>query len=305
MRLPASVRVSGAVLALGLAAASCTNASTSGTSKTPAEPATSSAAADPAVSEEAAALLPADVKDKGVITVAMDASYPPFQYFENDNKTIIGFDVDLSNALAERLGIDAEQVNAGFDTILPGLAAGKYDAGESAFSVTPEREKTVDFVTYLNAGSGIAVAKGNPLGLEMDPAQLCGRKVAAQKGSTQGIAQLPAISEECAKAGDKPVAISLFPSQNDANLALTSGRVDAVMADSFALAYAGQLANGAFELAPGEDYEPAPMGIALPKGSELKPALEAAFASLIEDGTYAELIKKWDFPESAIPTSAS
>jgi polar amino acid transport system substrate-binding protein len=302
MRLPASVRVSGAVLALGLAAASCTNASGSATSNAPAEPASSSAAA-PAVNDDAAALLPADIKDKGVITVAMDASYPPFQYFEDDNKTIIGFDVDLSDALAERLGIDAEQVNAGFDTILPGLAAGKYDMGESAFSVTPEREKTVDFVTYLNAGSGIAVAKGNPLGLEMDPAQLCGRPVAAQKGSTQGIAQLPAISEECTKAGKKPVAISLFPSQNDANLALTSGRVDAVMADSFALAYAGQLADGAFELAPGEDYEPAPMGIALPKGSELKPALEAALSSLIEDGTYAELINKWGFPESAIPAA--
>ena len=294
------LRVAVMVTGLGLAAAACTNASSNAGSTEPTDVDTSPVAAS-GIDEQAAALLPADVKDKGVVTVAMDASYPPFQYFENDNKTIIGFDVDLSNALAEKLGIEAEQVNAGFDTILPGLAANKYDMGESAFSVTPEREETVDFVTYMNAGSGIAVQPGNPLALEMDPADLCGHRVAAQKGSTQGITQLPQISKDCEAAGDEPVDVRLYPSQNDANLALTSGRVDAVMADSFALAYAGKLANGAFELAPGEDYEPAPFGIALPEGSDLKPAIEVALASLIESGEYAKILEKWDLPLTSAP----
>ena len=298
------LRVAATVMGLGLAAAGCTNASSAGGSTEPKD-ADSTTSASSGVDEDAAALLPADVKDKGVITVAMDASYPPFQYFENDNKTIIGFDVDLSNALAAKLGIEAKQVNAGFDTILPGLAAEKYDMGESAFSVTPERAKSVDFVTYMNAGSGIAVKPGNPLDLEMDPADLCGHKVAAQKGSLQGITQLPQISKDCEAAGEYPVDIRLYPSQNDANLALTSGRVDAVMADSFALAYAGQLANGAFELAPGEDYEPAPLGVALPKGSDLKPAIEAALAALLQSGEYNEILEKWDLPLTSAPETAS
>lgn len=59
----------------------------------------------------------------------MDASYPPFEAFDADNKTIIGFDADLSDAIAAKLGVKAEHVNAGFDSILVGLAAGKYDIG--------------------------------------------------------------------------------------------------------------------------------------------------------------------------------
>lgn len=302
MNLSLPVRVAATVMGLGLAAVGCTNASTAGDAQQPSDADTTPAAAS-APDDGAAALVPEAIQQKGTITVAMDASYPPFQYFEDDNETIIGFDVDLSNALAAKLGLDAKQVNAGFDTILPGLAAGKYDLGESAFSVTPERAETVDFVTYMQAGSSIAVSKGNPLGLEMDPAALCGRRVAAQKGSTQGLTHLPKISKQCTGAGDKAVDIRLYPSQNDANLALTSGRVDAVMADSFAVAYASQLANGAFELAPGADYDPEPIGIALPKGSELKPAIEAALEAVIESGEYDQLLDKWGFPESAVPDS--
>lgn len=74
----------------------------------------------------------------------MDASYAPFEYFDKDNTTIIGFDADLSKALAAKMGLTAVDVNAGFDTILAGLSSGKHDLGMSAFSVTPERAQTVD-----------------------------------------------------------------------------------------------------------------------------------------------------------------
>lgn len=301
MRISLFVRVTAAVLGLGLAAG-CTDASKTAGSSSPDKASSSSTGT---VDKAAAALLPTDVKSKGVLTVAMDASYPPFQYFDNDNKTIIGFDVDLSNALAAKLGLKAEQVNAGFDTILPGLAAKKYDMGESAFSVTPERSKTVDFVNYLSNGSGIAVKPGNPGGLEMDPAKLCGHTIAAQKGSTQGIAQLPAISKTCSTAGDKPVTILLYPSQNDANLAVTSGRAEAVMADSIALSYQAKLSNEKFELAPGKDYESALMGIALPKKSSLVPALQAAMKSMYADGEFAKIVAKWGLPETSMLTPGS
>ena len=297
MRVSLPLRIAATVCGLGLAAG-CTNASSTSGSSAP------TGSADPtaisSVDEAAVALLPAGVKDKGVLTVAMDASYPPFQSFDTDNTTIIGFDVDLSNALAAKLGLDAKQVNAGFDTILPGLAAQKYDMGESAFSVTPERAKTVDFVNYLSNGSGIAVKAGNPLGLEMDPTQLCGRPIAAQKGSTQGIEQLPQISDECVSAGQAPVDILLFPSQNDANLAVTSGRADAVMADSIALSTLAEQSDGQFELAPGKDYDSALMGIALPKDSELTAALQAAVDAVYADGQFAEIVAKWGLPETSM-----
>jgi len=281
-----------------LATTACTNASSgAGTEGSP--KAAESAAGTGSVDAAAAKLLPADIKSKGVLTAASDASYRPYEYFDTDNKTMIGFDVDLTDALGERLGLQVKHVNAGFDSILPGLAAKKYDVGASAFSITPERSETVEFVPYLNNGSGLAVEQGNPLGLKMDAKALCGYAVSGQKGSVQGLDQLPALSKVCTKAGKKPIEIELFPSQNGANLAVISGRVDAVMADTVALSLEAKASGGKLEMAPGPDYEPTPTGVALSKGSPLEPALDAAMKTLLSDGTMDALMKKWDIPASA------
>jgi polar amino acid transport system substrate-binding protein len=102
----------------------------------------------------------------------------------------------------------------------------------------------------------------------------------------------------CTDAGKPAVEPELFPSQNDAILALNSGRVDGMMADSTAVSYQGALSGGKFELAPGDIYEARPTGIALPKGSPLKAAVSAAVKSLYDDGTVTKLTAKWDIPDS-------
>lgn len=299
MKLRSSLPV--ASVALALAVTGCTNAASE---TDPASKSTATTTEAAKKDADAAALLPADVADAGVITFASDASYAPFEYFDVDNKTMIGLDIELTDAVAQTLGVEAEHVNAGFDTILPGLAAGKYDAGASAFSVTEERLAAVDFVPYVQMGSGLAVTEGNPQGLTLDdPTTLCGHTVTAQKGSIQGIETLPKLSSKCEDANLDPIRIQLYPSQNQANLALTSGRADAVMADSGPLAYEGQQSNGAFELAEGTDYEPVPLGLALPNDSELGEALAAAMAVLVENGTLATLFEKWDLPASGLPES--
>ena len=84
--------------------------------------------------------------------MAADATYPPDEFIASDGKTVIGMDADLAKAIAELMGLKATVQNATFDSIIPGLAAGKYDLGMSSFTDTKEREKTVDFVTYLTAG---------------------------------------------------------------------------------------------------------------------------------------------------------
>ncbi|MGY3203603.1 ABC transporter substrate-binding protein [Streptomyces sp. TE5632] len=295
-----------------LAATACTDASAGGTdapadgdaatgATAPADRSDSAVAVDPA----AAGLLPAAVKQKGVLTVASDASYRPFEYFDTDNKTMIGFDIDITDALGAKLGLEVEHVNAGFDGILPGLSARKYDIGASAFSITPERAKSVDFVRYVDLGSAIAVKKGNPLKLRMEPMALCGRTVAAQKGSIQGLEQLPEISAACTKAGRAAVRTEMFPSQDGANLALVSGRVDASMADTAPLTLQAKASGGQFELAPGPEYKPVPAGLALAKGSELKAALDAAMKSLTADGTAGKLADKWGVPAQAAPENGS
>ncbi|MDN5764920.1 MAG: ABC transporter substrate-binding protein [Humibacillus sp.] len=245
---------------------------------------------------DAAALVPEKIKDKGEIAFAHDATYPPFEYFDKDNTTMIGFDVQLADAIAGKLGVKAKHVNTGFDTILAGLSSGKFDVGMSAFTITPGRAKSVDFVQYFSGGTAIAVPKGNPKKLSLYDLSLCGHKVSAQKGSDQGLNQMPAIDTKCKAAGKPGLAISLYPSQNDANLALTSGRVDAIAADTISLAYQGKLAKGAFELAPGEPYEPAAAGIALAKNSPLTPAVAGAVTELSADGTLQKLGAAWSLP---------
>lgn len=139
----------------------------------------------------------------------------------------------------------------------------------------------------------------------MDPTKLCGTRIAGQKGSIQGIDYLPAFSKACVKAGQKPITIRLFPSQNEANLALSSGRVDAVMADSISMSYQSKLSSGGrFELAPGKDYEPTKTGVALKNGSDLAPAISAAMKELVADGTMKKLMDKWGVPAQSLGADA-
>jgi polar amino acid transport system substrate-binding protein len=206
-------------------------------------------------------------------------------------------DADLAKALATTMGLKADVVNATFDSIIPGLASGKYDLGMSSFTDTKEREKTVDFVTYFSAGTSFFVkAQGGPTinGL----ADLCGHKVAVEKGTTQAD-DATAQGKKCKAAGKAGVNVLVFPDQNGANLALSSGRADVGMADSPPADYQVKKSNGQFKLV-GEPYGTAPYGIAIPKGNGLaKPVLDALKAAMA-DGTYMTILKKWGIQDGAI-----
>jgi polar amino acid transport system substrate-binding protein len=303
-RATRSTILAGSVL-LALSLSACTNASQAAP-----EPAGSAAPAEAgagaeavAVNEAARDLLPEEIRAAGTLSVASDPTYAPFEYYDTDNKTMIGYDVDFSDAVGAALGLEVEHVPATFDTILPGLASGKYDMAMSTFSITPEREKIVDFVEYLNGGSGVAVVPGNPQNISMDPLSMCGKKIAGQKGSIQSMEYLPEFSKECTTAGKEPITIQNFPGQTDANLALTSGRVDAVVADSVSLAYQAKEAGGQFELAAGEDYEPIPTGIALSPDGGLQEAVTEATRGILDSDYYEEMRAKWGLPESVLITS--
>ena len=121
------------------------------------------------------------VKD-GELSVGMELSYAPAEFYAEDGKTPVGFDVDLSKALAAVFGLKENTVSSTFDSIIPSVGS-KYDIGISSFTVTKERMEAVDFVTYFKAGSTFVVQKGNPN--KVDSSNLCGVKVAVQTGTTQ------------------------------------------------------------------------------------------------------------------------
>jgi polar amino acid transport system substrate-binding protein len=246
------------------------------------------------------ALLPADLKAKGTLTVATDSTYAPDEFKDASGK-VVGMDVDLGNAILAKLGLKADWQSAGFDDIIGGITADKYDLSLSSFTDNLEREKQVDLVHYFTAGEAVAVATGNPSKIGTTAADLCGFKVAVQTGTTEADEIKNVINPACKKAGKKLVPNNgdQFDAQTDANTALVSGRDQAMMADSEVVDYAIKQSNGALQKA-GDNYNVSPYGIVVPKGSALGPAIQGAIKDLITDGTYAQILNKWGLSSGAL-----
>jgi polar amino acid transport system substrate-binding protein len=249
------------------------------------------------VDKKIAAEVPAAVKSKGTLVVAADATYAPNEFIAPNGKTVDGMDADLAQALGRTMGLNSKVVNATFDSIIPGLASHKYDVGMSSFTDTKERQKTVDFVTYFSAGTSFyEKAQGGPpvTGL----ASLCGLTVAVEKGTTQQ-ADSTAQSKKCTAGDKKAVKVLVFPDQNGANLAISSGRAQVGMADSPVAAYEVKKSSGQFKLA-GSPYGTAPYGIALPKGNGMTKPMLDALKKLMQDGQYKQILDKWGIQAGAI-----
>src|SRR6059058_1900998 len=259
-----------ALFAAAAIVAGC-GSSNSNTSSTPAATGgASTGAGSSGVDQKVASEVPAAVKSKGTLTVAADATYAPNEFIGSNGHTVEGMDADLAQALAGVMGLKAKVVNATFDSIIPGLAAHKYDLGMSSFTDTREREKTVDFVPYFSAGTSFyeKASGGPPI---TDLSSLCGTTVAVEKGTTQQ-SDSTAQSKKCTSAGKKPVKVLTFTDQNGANLAITSGRAQVGMADSPVADYQVKKSSGQFKTV-GTPYGTAPYGIALPKDLKLNQAV--------------------------------
>ena len=133
-------------------------------------------------------------------------------------------------------------------------------------------------------------------------ADLCGRTVAAEKGTTQA-ADAQDQSAKCRTAGKPAVTVQVYNDQNAVNLALSSGRAQVAMADSPVAAYQVKQSKGTFSLT-GPSYGTAPYGIAVPKGSGMAEPMLAAVKHIISDGTYMKILSKWGVQEGAISNPA-
>jgi polar amino acid transport system substrate-binding protein len=278
------------VVVVALVAAGC------GGSKKSAET-TTATTSTAAANSKIAAEVPAKIKSKGTLTVAADATYAPNEFIGSDGHTVQGMSPDLGHALAAVMGLKVKVVNASFDTIIPGLQSGKYDLGISSFTDTKERQKVVDFVTYFSAGTSFYVkAQGGAAITTL--ADLCGHKVAVERGTTQAD-DATAQSAKCKKAGKPAVTVLVFPDQNAANLALSSGRGQVGMADSPVAAYIVKKSSGQFKLS-GTPYGTAPYGIAIPKGNGMAQPILDALKELMSNGTYMSILTKWGIQAGAI-----
>jgi polar amino acid transport system substrate-binding protein len=286
----------GLVLAVALVAAGCGEDGDTGTGST------GTTTATPAVDDALAAKVPDAIKSDGKVLIGTDASYAPNEFLDTDGKTVIGFDVDLFNAVAAKLGLKTEWQSATFDAIIPGVQSGKYEMGISSFTINDERKQQVNMISYFSAGTQWGTKAGNPSGTQPDNA--CGKKVAVQTNTVQDTEDLPKRQEACKSGGKPAITVDRYQRQDQATAAVVSGKDDAMLADSPVIAYAVKQTNGQLELL-GDIYDSAPYGYVVKKDqTEFGQAIADAVKALITDGTYKTILTKWGVEAGAIDTPA-
>jgi polar amino acid transport system substrate-binding protein len=244
-----------------------------------------------AVDENVRALLPQSVKDKGTLVVAMELKNPPTSFIAEDGKTAVGFNPDMVRLIAKKLGLKLEIADVGFDTIIPSLQGRRYDMTATTMAPTDERVAVVDMIDYFKAGGSVAVGKGNPEGIAVD--NLCGRSVVVLKGSIQSTKRLPDLSRsQCESKGRPAIEAIILPNIQDAMTQLSSGRVKAIYYDTPSLGWAATRQPDRFEVLTPQ-INTSVCAVALPKRSELTPAVKAALQSLMGAPEYETALKRW------------
>ncbi len=263
--------------------------------------------------EEVRAAVPVALRTAGVLRVGSDLNYAPVEFRGADGKPA-GLDPELATALGDLLGLRVEIVDTPFDKLIPGLNAGQFDIAMSAVSDIPQRrdgtddagkptgEVGVDFVDYFIAGTSIIVRKGNPKGVRTLE-DLCGSTVALQRGTTQD-ELIGRQAAACTRLG-RPLQVHRFDSDGEALAEVASGAAVAGFNDYPVAAYAARSTDGGnrFEVA-GAQSQSSPYGIAVARAdTALRDVLAKALNQLIRNGSYGEILAKWDVADGAAQTA--
>lgn len=235
-----------------------------------------------------------DAAVSGTWVVGTEPAFPPFES-QSDSGELVGFDIDLMNAIGEQAGVDIQFESLPFDGLIPALQAGTIEAAISGMTITEERAETVDFSRpYFRAGLAIAVAEDDTETTSIE--SLAGKRIAVQIGTTGAD---KAAEVEGAK-------ISTFDSAPLALQELSNGNADAVINDAPATLDAIATGNIGGVKVVGELLTEEFYGIPLPKDSPNVDILNEALAELLENGTYDTIYEKWfgTAPVGTLPESA-
>lgn len=221
------------------------------------------------------------------LTIATEGAYPPFSYVDSNN-TLHGFDVDIANALCEKMKVECKVVAQDWDGIIPGLLAKKYDAIVASMVPTPERKQKVDFTNrYYTTTLAIAVPKDSDI-KDVSAASLKNKNLGAQSGATQAI-----YAED--NYVPEGVNLKLYPTPDEANSDLLNQRLDAVIHDKFPLlTWLDNEGKDCCKLLGEIEGTKEPISIAIRKNSdELKERFNKAIDEIRADGTYAKIVQKY------------
>mgnify|MGYP000193641276 CR=1 FL=1 len=236
----------------------------------------------------------ASAKDWDTVRIGTEGAYPPFNFYDTNNE-LQGFDVDIAEALCDKMEVKCELVAQDWDGIIPALLANKYDAIIASMSITEERKNTVDFTDkYYNTPAQFVAQKGSGI-TDTSPEGLKGKTLGAQSATTHAT-----FLEDLYPDAD----VKLYGTQDEVNADLVSGRLDAFISDSVvSYEWLEKTDDGKCCELIGDTYTDVKYfgdgaGIAVRKEDEdLKQMFNEALAEIIADGTYKTINEKY-FPFS-------
>ena len=247
------------------------------------------------VDDAAAKMLPAEVTEAGKLVVGVDPTYAPNE-FKDKNGAPIGWEIDLIDAAAAKLGLTTEYRVAKFDNIVPSILGEKYDLGLGGYYDTKKRQETLDMIDFFTAGNQFASPADAPITDELDA---CGLSVGAQNGGSAALDYLPKLQDRCADAGKQPIEVLGYDTQDEQTSALTLGRVDAMVSDSPVTSYAVKLSDGKLVASPVFDQILSGAPVAKNRG-EFSEAVRTAIQELLDDGTYGKILSYWGVESGAL-----
>ncbi|MFI8581531.1 ABC transporter substrate-binding protein [Ectopseudomonas khazarica] len=232
----------------------------------------------------------------GELKVGMEISYPPFEYYAGDK--VLGFDPEVSAALARHLGLEASFSDISFPNLILGLDAGRFDTIISGMYILPERLEKADAIPYAKTGAAIMVrsdAEKKPA----TPEDLCGLTVGLQQG-TSWIPALQKVSDGyCKEQGAAAITINQYPTTAETTQALLSGHIQAHLEIDAASLRIVERAKGRIAISSSSAIYPQVLGIYVKKGNaQLLDALKAALDDFKASGEYSALLKKYNLEEA-------
>lgn len=240
----------------------------------------------------AAQELPDRVKKAGKIVAATQPNYAPISYKDPATNQLMGFDIELGEALAKELGVKVEWQETAFAQMISSLVTGRVDIVMAGMSDLPARREQVDFVDYLKTGAQFYTSQGNAVTIKT-PADLCGKKVGASR-STNWPAQIDEWSKDNCVAKGKPAIVTVGTEGSiDARTQLKSGRLDGGVQGSETLSYFQTLEPNTYVVL-GTAFTESLMGIPTPKTEpQLRDAVKGALDRLQKNGTYDKIAAKY------------
>ena len=257
--------------------------------------------------EKASALLPQAIRARGTITAAnagAGGGTPPLVFTADDDKTVIGVEVDLAHLFADKLGLKIETPATSWENVFLGIDSGRYDVALTNVTVTEERKEKYDFATYRKDDLAFEAPKGGTWKVSSGK-DIAGKTIAVGSGTNQEKILLD-WNEANVRAGLEPATVKYFQSQTDYYLALSSHRIDAYFGPNPSVAY--HVATGGQTEAVGHfsgagDSLQGLIAVLTKKGSGLAAPYAAAVNSAIADGSYAKVLQRWNLSTEALEKS--